>query len=93
MFSNPASGIISFSRAQSWLCEIDSPAPSFEREADVSSLLLKLGSTTLAVNGFAWVVSFTGVALIIADYRSWYGERLIGSRVQIEFVSALASEP
>jgi hypothetical protein len=55
--------------------------------------LLEFGSTVLAVNGFAWVVGLTILAMIRAYNRSGYGERLIRSRVQIEFVSALAAEP
>jgi hypothetical protein len=55
--------------------------------------LLEFGSTVLAVNCFTWVVSLTSIALIMAHDRSGYGECLIRSRVQIEFVSALAAEP
>lgn len=55
--------------------------------------LSKFCSTVLAVNSFTWVVSFTRIALIVAYCRSWYGERLVRSRVKIEFVSALAAEP
>jgi hypothetical protein len=55
--------------------------------------LLEFGSTVLAINCFTWVVSLTSIALIMAHGRSGYGECLIRSRVQIEFVSALAAEP
>jgi hypothetical protein len=55
--------------------------------------LLEFGSTVLAVNGFMWVVSLTSIALVVACDRSWYSERLVRSRVKIEFVSALAAEP
>ena len=55
--------------------------------------LLQFGSTVLAINGFTWVVSHASLTLIMAKGRSWYGERLVGSSVKIEFVSAFAAEP
>ena len=40
-----------------------------------------------------WVVRLTILAMVLAYGRSWYGERLVRSRIQIELVSALAAEP
>ena len=55
--------------------------------------MLEFGSAILAVNGFMWIIGPAGPAMVVVKYRSRNGERLIRSRVKVEFISALASEP